>query len=82
MQPNSKSSLVAYLVLVSLCKEGKLIITKPRERIQVLMCISRIVFILRREFHDNIIYHSGCIFTDVVCPGLNLSQTVLDRCCL
>lgn len=79
MQLNSKAIFVAYLLFLSLCDEGKLIISKPRERIQILMCISQVAFIQRREFHDInlIMYHSGSSFTYVVCPATNLLQTAL-----
>ena len=64
MQLNSKAIFVAYLLLLSLCVEGKL-------------TISRIAFIQRRAFHTKLVHYSGSIFNDVVCLAMNCSQTAL-----
>lgn len=45
MQLNFKAIFVAYLMLVSLCAEGKLIISK-----QMQICMSQIAFIQRGDF--------------------------------
>ena len=69
MQLNSKAIFVAYLMLVSLCAEGKLIIFK-----QIQMCVSQIAFIQRRNFTLNL-----CIILEVLSMMWSFQQLISHK---